>query len=104
MKPLARHAESLRIHAGAYGTSALKLDFGVARFMLVLSAAAARGFSGEGLRPRVRQALAGAYERRCASSPLALLVVRAALERALHPGRRHALCAMCTSGSKRCSN
>jgi hypothetical protein len=85
MKPLARHAESLRIYARAHETRAFELDFGVARFMLVLSAAA-RGFSGEGLRPRVRQALAGAYEDAAHSSPLALLVVRAALERALHPG------------------
>ncbi len=48
MKPLARHAESLRVYASAHGTSAFELDFGSARFMLVLSARAARGFSGEG--------------------------------------------------------
>jgi hypothetical protein len=48
MKPLARHAEALRVYAGAHGTSAFELDFGPARFMLVLSGAAARGFSGEG--------------------------------------------------------
>jgi hypothetical protein len=48
MKPIARYADSLRIYAGAHGTSAFELDFGVARYMLVLSAAAARGFSGEG--------------------------------------------------------
>lgn len=48
MKPIARYAESLRVYAGSHGTSAFELDFGVARFMLVLSAAAARGFSGEG--------------------------------------------------------
>ena len=48
MKPLARYAESLRVYAGAHGTSAFELDFGSARFTLVLSAAAARGFSGEG--------------------------------------------------------
>jgi hypothetical protein len=48
MKPLARHAEALRVYAGAHGTSAFELEFGPARFMLVLSAAAARGFSGEG--------------------------------------------------------
>jgi SWIM zinc finger len=48
MKPLARHAQAMHVYASASGTSAFELDFGVARFTLVLSAAAARGFSGEG--------------------------------------------------------
>jgi hypothetical protein len=48
MLPLARHADHLRIYAGANGTSAFELDFGVSRFTLMLSAAAPRGFSGEG--------------------------------------------------------
>jgi hypothetical protein len=48
MLPLARHADRLRIYAGANGTSAFELDFGIARFTLMLSAAAERGFSGEG--------------------------------------------------------
>jgi len=48
MLPLARHAERLRVYAGANGTSAFELDFGVARFTLMLSAAAGRGFSSEG--------------------------------------------------------
>jgi hypothetical protein len=48
MVPLARYADRLRIYAGANGVSAFELDFGVARFTLMLSAAAARGFSGEG--------------------------------------------------------
>jgi hypothetical protein len=48
LRPLARHADSLRVYASANGTSAFELDFGVARFTLMLSATAARGFSGEG--------------------------------------------------------
>jgi hypothetical protein len=48
MKPLARHAEALRVYGSAHGTSAFELDFGPARYMLVLSAGPARGFSGEG--------------------------------------------------------
>ncbi|MGD9544320.1 MAG: hypothetical protein AB7F41_04835 [Methylocystis sp.] len=48
MKPLARFARGLRIYAGAFGTSAFELDFDVARFLVVLSATPARGFSGEG--------------------------------------------------------
>ena len=48
MKPLARHAQALRVYTSAGATSAFELDLGVARFTLVLSAAAARGFSGEG--------------------------------------------------------
>jgi SWIM zinc finger len=64
MKPLARHAQAMHVYASASGTSAFELDFGVARFTLVLSAAAARGFSGEGQllaalgRPGVDAALA----------------------------------------------
>jgi SWIM zinc finger len=64
MKPLARHAQAMHVYASASGTSAFELEFGVARFMLVLSAAAARGFSGEGQlltalgRPDVDAALA----------------------------------------------
>jgi hypothetical protein len=52
------------VYASASGTSAFELDLGVARFTLVLSAAAARGFSGEGQllaalsRPDVDAALA----------------------------------------------
>jgi hypothetical protein len=48
MKPLARHAQAMHVYASESGTSAFELDFGIARFTLVLSAAAARGFSGEG--------------------------------------------------------
>jgi hypothetical protein len=48
MRPLARLARSMRIYAGAFGTSAFELDFDIARFLIVLSAAPARGFSGEG--------------------------------------------------------
>ncbi len=48
MKPLARFAAALRVYAGAHGSSAFELDFGAARFMVALSAAPARGFSGEG--------------------------------------------------------
>jgi hypothetical protein len=48
MKPLARHAQAMHVYASASGTSAFELDFGSARFTLVLSPAAARGFSGEG--------------------------------------------------------
>jgi SWIM zinc finger len=48
MKPLARHAEALRVYGSATGTSAFELDFGGARYLLMLSAGAARGFSGEG--------------------------------------------------------
>jgi hypothetical protein len=48
MRPLARHADRLRIYAGANGTSAFELDLGAARFTLLLSAAPSRGFSGEG--------------------------------------------------------
>lgn len=48
MRPLARHAQALHVYASASGTSAFELDFGMARFMLMLSPAAARGFSGEG--------------------------------------------------------
>lgn len=48
MKALARFARGLRIYAGAFGTSAFELDFDVARFLIVLSATPARGFSGEG--------------------------------------------------------
>jgi hypothetical protein len=48
MKPLARHAESLNVYGSASGVSGFELDFGRARFLLVLSARASRGFSGEG--------------------------------------------------------
>ena len=48
MKPLARFAAALRVYAGAHGSSAFELDFGAAQFMVALSAAPARGFSGEG--------------------------------------------------------
>jgi hypothetical protein len=48
MKPLGRQACSMRVYSGAFGTSAFELDFDVARFLIVLSAAPARGFSGEG--------------------------------------------------------
>jgi hypothetical protein len=48
MRPLARHAQAMHIYASPSGTSAFELDFGMARFMLMLSPAAARGFSGEG--------------------------------------------------------
>jgi hypothetical protein len=48
MKPLARYAQTMHVYASASGTSGFELDFGMARFMLVLSPAAARGFSGEG--------------------------------------------------------
>jgi hypothetical protein len=64
MGPLARHAQAMHVYASAGGTSAFELDLGVARFTLVLSAAAARGFSGEGQllaalsRPDVDAALA----------------------------------------------
>lgn len=48
MKPLARHAECLNIYGSASGVSGFELDFGSARFLLVLSVQASRGFSGEG--------------------------------------------------------
>jgi hypothetical protein len=48
LKPLARFAEALHVYRSPHGTSGFELDFGSARFMLVLSAAASRGFSGEG--------------------------------------------------------
>jgi len=48
MRPLARHAQAMHVYASPSGTSAFELDFGMARFMLMLSPAAARGFSGEG--------------------------------------------------------
>ena len=48
MRPLARHAQAMHIYASPSGTSAFELDFGIARFMLMLSPTAARGFSGEG--------------------------------------------------------
>jgi hypothetical protein len=48
MNPLARHASTLRIYGSRHGTSGFELDFGPARFLLILSAAPARGFSGEG--------------------------------------------------------
>jgi hypothetical protein len=48
MKPLARHAQALRIYSSAHGTTAFELNFGEARFLVLLSPAAARGFSGEG--------------------------------------------------------
>jgi hypothetical protein len=48
MKPLARFAHALRVYAGAFGFIAFELDFGAARFLLALSAAPARGLSGEG--------------------------------------------------------
>lgn len=48
MKSIARHAHSLRVYASPSGISGFELDFGAARFMLVLSAAPSRGFSGEG--------------------------------------------------------
>lgn len=46
--PIARFAEALHVYAGPGGTSGWELDFGVARYLLLLSAEAARGFSGEG--------------------------------------------------------
>lgn len=48
MQPLAHHAERLHIYAGISGTSAFELDCGAARFTVILSASASRGFSGEG--------------------------------------------------------
>jgi hypothetical protein len=48
MRPLARHMQAMHVYASKSGTSAFELDFGMARFMLILSPAAARGFSGEG--------------------------------------------------------
>ena len=48
MRPLGRHAQAMHVYASPSGTSAFELDFGIARFMLMLSPAAARGFSGEG--------------------------------------------------------
>jgi len=48
MRPLARHAQAMHVYASPSGTSAFELDFGIARFTLMLSPAAARGFSGEG--------------------------------------------------------
>ena len=48
MKPLARHALQLRLYSAGSGTSAFELDFGSARFLIVLSPLASRGFSGEG--------------------------------------------------------
>ncbi len=55
MKPLARFAETLRVYGSPSGISAFELEFGAARFMLILSAAPSRGFSGEG---QLLQALA----------------------------------------------
>ena len=48
MKPLARYAKRLQIFAGEGGESGFELDFGVARLTLILSGAAASGFSGDG--------------------------------------------------------
>jgi len=48
MKPIARYATALRIYGSRHGTSGFELDFGEARFMLMLSPSASRGFSGEG--------------------------------------------------------
>ncbi len=48
MRPLARHAEALRIYGGANAVSAFELNFGVVRYTLILSGAPSRGFSGEG--------------------------------------------------------
>ena len=48
MKPLARHAQALNVYGSTSGVSGFELDFGSARFLLVLSARASRGFSGEG--------------------------------------------------------
>src|SRR6266568_1637785 len=48
MKPLTRYAERLHIFGGENGASAFELDFGAARFTLMLSGAVATGFSGDG--------------------------------------------------------
>ncbi|NNE22430.1 MAG: SWIM zinc finger family protein [Rhizobiales bacterium] len=48
LKPLARHAGALNVYGSDTGVSGFELDFGFARFMLILSALASRGFSGEG--------------------------------------------------------
>ncbi len=49
LEPLARHARSLRIHADeSSGATAWELVLDEARFHLVLSPEASRGFSGEG--------------------------------------------------------
>ena len=48
LKPLARLASQMHIYSAPGGTSGFELDFGPARFMLVLSPLASRGFSGEG--------------------------------------------------------
>ncbi len=49
LENIARHAQTLRVFGnGASGSSGWELDFGIARFHLVLSADVWRGFSGEG--------------------------------------------------------
>ncbi len=81
LDPLARHARSLRVYADeATGASAWELVLDEARFHLVLSPAASRGFSGEG---QVLADLAGA------TGDDALARVRAALrwESRVEPSR-----------------
>jgi hypothetical protein len=86
MKPVARHAESLRIYAGGVGRALLKWISGwrgscwcCVRRRRAASRAKACGLVFAKHWPERMNDVAH-------SSPLALLVVRAARERALHPG------------------